>query len=243
MIDKVMMFGATNVGLVRATNQDSFLVQEDKAIGILADGIGGRKGGKTASSMAVDFLGEQVKTLDSVLNISSFLLSNIDKVNSTIFELGLGNEKLNGMGTTLELMVLRKNRIYIGHLGDSRTYLYYKKHFWLLTIDHNIRTFLARKLIKRENLQKNYNPGALIKALGLGPTCSADVFEKIVLPGEIYLSASDGLFDMVTDQRISAVIEENQDKVDDIPKILIDEAIKNGGKDNITVIACKVMKD
>ncbi len=238
------MAGGTNVGRVRSTNQDSYIVHEERGTAIVADGIGGRKGGKTASSMAVEFLEEQFAVFDqgAVLDVGAFLLSRIDQVNRDILTLGESNEKLKGMGTTLEMMAFKKNRVFIGHLGDSRTYLYYKKHFWTLTIDHNIRTFLARNLLRKENLQRNYNPSALVKALGLAPQCSPDIFEKIVQDGEIYLSASDGLFDMVDDQKICRIVHQNQEKIDDIPKILIDEALRGGGKDNVTVVVAKVIK-
>ncbi len=245
MIEKVLMVGASHTGKVRTNNQDSFLVNEHMALGILADGIGGRKGGKTASQMTVDFLEQAFKKInsESALDFSSFLLTQVDAINKSLIDLGNKSETLQGMGTTLELIVLRKNRIYIGHIGDSRTYLFAGNHLWLLTIDHNIRTFLARKIIKKENLQNSYNPSALVKALGLGSECSPDIFEKIVYEDEIYLSATDGLFDMISDEKIFSIIQRNQNRFDLLPDLLIEEALKNGGKDNITVVLCKVLKN
>jgi protein phosphatase len=241
---RVRIFGATDVGRVRKINQDSYYINAEQGIAIVADGIGGRKGGEIASSMAVkgiysEFLKRQnMKESD----VPPFLIATIDKVNSQILEKGQDDEAIEGMGTTLNALVFLGDNLYIAHVGDSRTYLYYRNHIWQLTLDHNMEVYIERGWLSKETLGKAARPNALVRALGLTPKCEVDVYEKVVRPHEIYLTCSDGLTGMVSDKKIKSLIREYENKLHALPERLVEEANKGGGKDNITVVISEVLR-
>lgn len=238
------MVGATDVGRKRKANQDSLYYDSKAGIGIVADGIGGRKGGEIASSIVVDGLRKTFMNSDlsNDAEINSLLMTAVDEVNQQILNEGELKPEIKGMGSTLNCLMFIKNKLHIAHIGDSRTYLYYQRHFWQLTLDHNVKTFLSKGWLDRSKVLSNSSGSALVRAMGLFDELEVDVYEKTVKPGEIYLTSSDGLFDMVSDAMIVKIMNQNLNNFEELPNILIREANKNGGKDNITVLLSKVLE-
>lgn len=238
------MYGRTDVGLLRKMNQDCHYFNADQGIAVVCDGIGGRKGGEVASSIAVKGMTKAFLNCDSLRQeeISPFLTSAVDKVNQQILNKGKIDASIEGMGTTLNCLLFVGDSLYIAHIGDSRTYLYYKGHFWQLTLDHNMEVYVERGWLPKESLLGSSKPGALVRALGLGGQVEVDIYEKVLRPGEIILTCSDGLTSMVSDRKICSLIRENENRLDVLPKILISEANKNGGRDNTTVVITEVVK-
>ena len=237
------MAGATNKGRTRKTNQDSIFFDQQLGVGIVADGIGGRKGGEVASSMAVSHIRNAIKKLRLTRHeeVRPFLINAVDNANLAIMARGEHEPSFAGMGTTLESLLFVKNRLYLAHVGDSRTYLYYKANFWQITLDHNVQNFLERGWLKSGSLPQDWKGQALVRALGLSGQCEVDVYHKLIKPGEVYITASDGLFDMVSDQEICHLVKNYYNDLRKIPEILISEANRKGGRDNITVLICKVV--
>lgn len=242
---RIRMYGESDIGRVRKKNQDSVYFNGEQGIVVVADGIGGRKGGEVASQMAVRGLKKQFVECESLRHesIIPFLASSIDKVNQGIIEKGQTTPAIEGMGTTLNCLLFVGEKVYIAHMGDSRTYLYTKGQMWQMTVDHNVEVYVSRGWLPRETLQGRSKPGALVRALGLSPECEVDIYEKALHEGEIYVTCSDGLTGMVDDRKITAMIRENEKRLDVLPRLLIAEANRNGGKDNITVVVTEVQKD
>jgi protein phosphatase len=236
------MVGATDVGRRRKTNQDSLYYDEPAGFGIVADGIGGRSGGEIASSMVVNGLRKAFLTSDRIRHeeVAPFLVNAIDKQNLEILERGRREAEINGMGTTLNCLMFVGDRLHIAHVGDSRTYLFYKKHLWQLTFDHSVGNFLERGWIPKSALQPGAKEGALVKAIGLADRCEVDLYDLKVKPGELFITCSDGLSGMIDDHTIAQLIADNFDNFDKLPRILIDAANEGGGKDNITVLCSLV---
>jgi protein phosphatase len=236
------MVGATDVGRRRKTNQDSLYYDEPAGFGIVADGIGGRSGGEIASSMVVNGLRKAFLTSDRIRHeeVAPFLVNAIDKQNLEILERGRREVEINGMGTTLNCLMFVGDRLHIAHVGDSRTYLFYKKHLWQLTFDHSVGNFLERGWIPKSALQPGAKEGALVKAIGLADRCEVDLYDLKVKPGELFITCSDGLSGMIDDHTIAQLIADNFDNFDKLPRILIDAANEGGGKDNITVLCSLV---
>lgn len=239
---RVRMVGATDVGRRRKTNQDSLYYDEPSGLGIVADGIGGRSGGEIASSMVVNGLrksflhSERLRHDEAV----SLMISAIDRQNLEILERGAREVDLAGMGTTLNCLMFVGDRLYIAHVGDSRTYLYYKKHFFQLTLDHSVGTFVERGWLPKSAIQPGAKEGALVRALGLADRCEIDVYEMRLKPGQLFLTCSDGLSSMVEDQQLARILSDNIEKFESLPKILIEAANHKGGKDNVTVLCSMV---
>lgn len=239
---KITMFGATDVGCVRKMNQDSIGFDANLGFGIVADGIGGRPGGDIASKIAVDSISRSIVEADHIKfdEVSSFMLSKVDLANKNVFQYGKKNIKYQGLGTTLNFLLFFGDNLYIAHIGDSRTYLFYKEHLFQLTVDHNLGTFVKRGVVESSLIENGGKPAALMRAVGLKEELETDLINKKVNEGEIYITASDGLFDMIPDTTIRRIISEYKDKLEKLPDRLIKEANKNGGRDNITVLVSKV---
>jgi len=232
------MVGATDVGRRRKSNQDSLYFDEPAGFGIVADGIGGRSGGEIASLMAVNGLRKFFMNTDKIRHeeINPFLTTSVDKVNLEVLERGRREPEVAGMGTTLNTLMFVGDKLHLAHVGDSRTYLYYKKHLFQLTIDHSVGNFLQRGWLDRAAVAPGAKEGALVRAVGLGERVEVDILEMPLKQGQIFLTCSDGLSGMVEDRKIAQLITENLDQFDKLPKILIDAANAGGGKDNITVL-------
>lgn len=236
------MAGATDVGRARKMNQDSFYYDGTQGIAIVADGIGGRKGGEIASRMAVEGMRDAFLETDSLRHeeITPFLTAAVDRVNNGIIAMGEKEANIKGMGTTLNFLMFAADRLHVAHVGDSRTYLYYKGHLWQLTIDHSIETFLARGWMSPDAIAPGTKEGALVRSIGLSGRCEVDIYDKKIRTDEIFITCSDGLSNMVDDRRIAEVITKYEGNIGKLPKALIDEANRNGGKDNITVVVSQV---
>lgn len=239
------MFGASDVGRVRKANQDSFYFNDQLGIAVVADGIGGRKGGEVASALAVEGMKKAFLEIDTLRHedVTPFMTASADTINQTILTRGNQQQEIRGLGTTMNCLLFVGENLYLSHIGDSRTYLYFKSHLWQLTLDHNIDVYVKRGWLPPAAVESNAKSGALVRAMGLSLQCEIDIYEKEVKPGEIYITCSDGLSGMVSDQKILSIINENRHRVEALPKILIAEANRNGGRDNITVVVSEVLKD
>lgn len=232
------MVGATDVGRRRKSNQDSLYYDEPAGFGIVADGIGGRSGGEIASSMAVNGLRKAFMNSDRIRHeeINPFLINSVDKMNAEILERGRREEEIAGMGTTLNCLMFVGDKLHLAHVGDSRTYLYYRKHIFQLTIDHSVGNFLERGWLPRSAVHSGAKESALVRAMGLGERCEVDLYEIKLRPGQLFITCSDGLSGMIDDRRLAQIITENLEHFDRLPQILIDAANAAGGRDNITVL-------
>jgi serine/threonine protein phosphatase PrpC len=239
------MYGDTDIGRIRAKNQDSYFFNELQGLAIVADGIGGRPGGEVASQLAVEAVRNAFVQCDSLRaeEVSHFLVTAIDQANSEIIKRGQKKESISGMGTTINVLLFVGENLYIAHVGDSRTYLQTSDHIWQMTVDHNIEVYVEKGWFPPEVLKNNSKPGALVRALGLSARCEADVYEKQIKVGEVFLTCSDGLTGMVSNRKINDIIRQNRDRLEAAPKILIAEANRNGGKDNTTVVISEVVED
>lgn len=237
------MAGSTDVGRRRKSNQDSIFFDENLGIGIVADGIGGRKGGEIASSITVNGLRKAFVNCDRIRHeeIAPFLIASIDKINHEVIDRGKAEAEITGMGTTMNCLMFVGDKVHIAHIGDSRTYMYYDRHIFQLTFDHNVGNFVERGWLPRANISNNAKDSALVRAIGLAPHCDVDLYELKLRPGQIFLTCSDGLSGMVEDRVIAKLIGENLNRFEEMPRVLIDEANRNGGRDNTTVLLTRII--
>lgn len=241
---RVRMAGATDIGRRRKGNQDSIYFDEAHGLGLVADGIGGRKGGEIASSIAVNSMKRAFQAADAIRHgeVNSFLISAIDQLNEDILARGQAEPEISGMGTTLNCLAFVGDRLHLAHIGDSRTYLFQEGNIFQLTIDHNVGTFAERGWLKPHQVIPGARDEALVKGLGLGPSCEVDIYEIQLRPGQIFITCSDGLSGMVSDQDIATIVRKNQTRIDALPGLLIAAANDAGGRDNITVLLSEVRR-
>lgn len=233
----------SDVGKAREMNQDSFFVsdleKDEVKLYILADGMGGYKGGEVASSLAVTCVKNYIFNNFSKLpkekdEILSLINSSIEYANMVVYEKSQEIEEYKDMGTTLDVAIIYNNKVYIGHVGDSRIYRVRKNIIRKLTQDHSYVEKLVRDgEITKEEAYNHPNKNMLLKAVGCNSLVKPDVFYKGFLKGDILLMCSDGLTNMLKENEIYNLLLNNPEHPEEA---LINNANELGGYDNITAI-------
>lgn len=237
----------TDVGLRRENNQDSFLIDEDLGLYIVADGMGGHRGGEVASKLAVETVRDVIrKSLQEAGSRKphprQLLGKAYEEASAAIFEKAHEpGSDLHGMGTTLVVSLFMNSTLYIANVGDSRAYLYTQNDLYQLTEDHSLVNEQVRAgLISERDAEKFAAKNVITRSVGFEKEVSVDIIEREVLPGELVLICSDGLSGLVDDGRIAEICREHLAQPAKIVPICIDEAKRNGGDDNVTVMVLHV---
>lgn len=233
----------SDIGRLRDMNQDSYYVsdleKDDLKLYILADGMGGYKGGEIASSLAIanvrNFIINNFKnTKKDRENILKLIQDSIEYANMIVFEKSQENEELHDMGTTLDVCLIYNNKVFIGHVGDSRVYRIRKNIIRKLTTDHSyVEKLVKEGTITKEEAYNHPKKNMLMKALGCNSLVEPDVICKGFLKDDILLMCSDGLTNMLRDNEIYNLLLTNPENPVDA---LINNANDLGGYDNITAI-------
>lgn len=235
-------FARTDIGKARDMNQDYYYIpssENDLQIYILADGMGGYNGGEIASKLAVQTVRDYIEnnfdkiehTKEEILNM---IKKSMENANSVVYEESKKDDNLQGMGTTLDVCFIYNNKIYIGHVGDSRVYLIRKEIARKITKDHSyVQQLVEDKKITREEAEHHPKKNMLLKALGCTSYVEPDIRARNIEKDDIFLMCSDGLTNMVEESKMYEVVEQYKEKA---PEILVNLANDAGGYDNITVI-------
>ena len=235
-------FATSDVGKAREINEDYFYISypdDEIQLFILADGMGGYNGGEVASKLAVTSAKNYI--------LSNFEKNNSDKdtildlvknssqyANMVVYEKAKENPELSKMGTTLDICLIYQSKAFISHIGDSRIYRIRKDFMRKLTNDHSyVQQLIDEGKITKEESLKHPKKNMLMKALGCTPFIEPDAMIKGFIKEDVILMCSDGLTNMVSEERIKQIIKENPT---DATKLLVQEANDNGGNDNITAI-------
>jgi protein phosphatase len=235
------VFAKTDVGKMRDMNQDFYYVSSpDDALQlyIVADGMGGYKGGEIASKLAVEssrkYIINNFQTVENREDILKLIRDAIEYANLNIYEKSKEFKDLENMGTTIDICLVIANKVYIGHVGDSRVYRKRKDFFRKLTTDHSyVQKLVNDGTITKEEAYNHPKKNMLIKALGSPNLVNPDVMVKGFLKDDILLMCSDGLTNMLKEEEIVEVINENPTKA---CNKLVDMANERGGYDNITAV-------
>ena len=245
--------GGTDVGRERAHNEDAILVDPERKLVVLADGMGGYQAGEVASQLAVDIVREESADLtlsdrdlgrvdpDTGMSVAMRQLRRaIERANNRICAVARGKEELNGMGTTIVAARFYDGRVGIAHVGDSRCYRLRDHALEQLTRDHSyVQDQVEKGLITQEDAKKSPQKNLITRALGIDAIAEADVHEFRTRPGDIYLLCSDGLSDLVSTEELQLQLGAER-ALTETTKRLIDAANAKGGRDNISVIVIAV---
>jgi len=242
---------ASHTGRRKDENQDhlGFYLPEDGSIpekGILialADGMGGRPGGSVASRIAIDTLIEEYYK-DKSNNIIESLKNTFLKINKIVIEKGDKDRSIQGMGTTLVAVVLKKDKMYYSYVGDSRGYAIYNNEIMQFTEDHSMVTSLVKAGYITEEQAPTYPGGNIItKAIGIEPELKIDNFQnkKKIKTGQYILLCCDGLYNEISDDDILKTVRKHEEP-DLICQKLVEQANEHGGEDNISVLIARVEK-
>ena len=236
-------YAKTDIGKAREMNQDFIYVSEEiegMKLGILADGMGGYKGGEIASCLATttakNYIEENFKdvNLQDSESIQMLIKNAMEYANKVVYQKSKESQELEQMGTTLEICLIYGNKVYIGHIGDSRIYRIRKNIIRRITTDHSyVETLVKDGTITREEAFYHPKKNMLIKALGCTEDIEPDITVKGFLEKDIMLMCSDGLTNMLKEEEIYNIINQN---IETACNTLIQKANECGGYDNISVI-------
>lgn len=232
----------TDIGLVRATNEDTFtyiVKDENNFMAFVCDGMGGHLGGSYASSKTVEFLNDAYEKLDpssSIKNLGVWLFDTLQSANEYIYEQSLANENLKGMGTTVSGVIMLNGGIYYAHIGDSRIYAYSKDNLQQVTTDHTyVNTLLLNGLITFKQAQKHPKRHVLTNALGIKRKVSVDIGQIRLKDDENLLICTDGVHNLLDGKKLTKLLNEEID-IELKINMIKEKVLSLGGLDNITLI-------
>ena len=249
----------TDLGRKRTLNEDSYVVQEENRLFVVADGMGGHAAGEVASAMAVETIGDFFALTNSSEDITwpfeidenlpieaNKLKTAIRLANRNIHRSAIEQHRLEGMGTTIVGVTVmpEQNRVCVGHVGDSRAYLVREGELWSLTTDHswvNVQVMLGQ--ITEEEARYHPMKNIITRALGTKEDVEVDITVRDVYPGDSILLCSDGLSGMVDEKDILQTVLSRKEDLDKATEELIRRANAHGGDDNITVILIHFQTD
>jgi protein phosphatase len=210
-IKRFHMVSATDVGRVRSHNEDSISADPDIGVATLADGMGGYNAGEVASGIAVAMIPAEMRKLRAELAIDQAADSEIEKrvdeqarkVNVAIYNAAQKESQYAGMVRTLVFACWHRNKVTVGHMGDSRLYRIRGDSIEALTKDHSwIQEQIDKGLMTYEQARASKKKNLVTRACGIDPNVVPEVHTHGVEQGDIYVLCSDGLYDMVPDDEI-----------------------------------------
>ncbi|MGK0360061.1 MAG: serine/threonine protein phosphatase PrpC [Bradymonadia bacterium] len=243
----IRALACTDIGRVKPTNEDTYLIDPGLGLYIVADGMGGHAAGEVASATAVtairQFVGTHLdkikhfdKTGEGAAHIEAVLEHAVRHACATIYQMGQANPAQRGMGTTVSLLMITTRRGFVAHVGDSRVYLVRQGEVVQLTEDHSlINELIRRGKLKPEDAHKAPYRNAVTRAVGVHADVQVDTKGFELTGADKFLLCSDGLVEYLrSDSEISDMLRKHS--FNDAPQAFIELSNLRGGKDNITAL-------
>jgi serine/threonine protein phosphatase PrpC len=242
---RLAAIGATDVGRKRSHNEDAFLVMPESGLFCVADGLGGHASGEVASRMAVDEMARYFLATDenpSSVPPESRLASAARGANRAIHARAQAEPDLSGMGTTIVAAYFAEGGpLVVGHVGDSRAYLFRGGELRRLTEDHSLlQDFIRQGHRSVAEIDAFPHKNVIVRALGMREAVELEVSRLDVREGDVLLLCCDGLFGMVPDEQMAEILREEGSEILRANQLLVDAANEAGGADNVTSILVQV---
>jgi serine/threonine protein phosphatase PrpC len=248
--------GSTDVGLKRTQNEDAFLLLPEEQLYCVADGMGGHASGEVAARLAVEEMAEFFRMTGrddeatwpwredpARRHDENRVLTGVKLANLRIFERASSDERLRGMGTTLVCAHFERGAgaVVVGHVGDSRAYLWRGGTVRQLTEDHSLlNDYLKARRLTPEEVESFPHKNVIVRALGMKDTVEVDLVRLPLQEGDVVLLCCDGLSGMVSDEQLGELIRQHQGDLKAATQALVDAANAAGGIDNITCVLAQV---
>lgn len=252
---KIILHGQTDVGLVRDHNEDTIGCDEDIALAVLADGMGGHLGGEMASAITVSTVLEIISKNANKFNTgetddetgysmeSVVIHDAVTQANKNVHDSSEANAQYRGMGTTVVVVMFYDNRFTVAHVGDSRLYRLRDGELEQITRDHSLmQELIDRGFYTPEQARNSLNKNLVTRAIGIDNNVQIDIQEDVAMVNDIYLLCSDGVNDMLEDYLIESILLDNSNDLEKAASEIIRQANEHGGKDNISAILVKPVK-
>ncbi len=258
---RVTSTGLTDVGRKRETNQDSLLIDDELRLYVVADGMGGHAGGETASRLAVETLEKKLRAardngsapFDEKVEITQSSLPEpfreaVEAACYTIFHAAREQPHLQGMGTTVTALLLNESTepravdAFLAHVGDSRVYLIRNALVQQVSEDHSlVNEQIKAGVITAEEAKQSRFKNIITRSVGFEEDVLVDVMGLWAEPGDVFVMCSDGLSNLVQENEILEHVRSHAgDKIEDLPRRLVDLANERGGDDNVTVLIVRI---
>lgn len=235
-------FGLTHTGKSRSHNEDCFFIAPQKKLYIVADGMGGHNAGEIASFEAVQALtdfflsGEDREALENQDSPESKLMAGFLEAHQKVIEMARKYDSYAGMGCTMAAALITGTVLHFCHLGDARVYLFNKDGLHCLTLDHSLVMSLVRAgKMTVANARRSPIKNHLSQAIGTSSHIKPEYGCRLLSTGDKVLLCTDGLWDMLQDEEIQDILKRD-DSPETLCRQLVEKALDNGGRDNITAI-------
>jgi protein phosphatase len=240
----------THVGRIRTRNEDAYAAMPDQGVVIVADGMGGHRGGQRASRLAVDTALEvllAVQRADRVDDLQSLARvgKSIELANAAVARAAAREPALAGMGTTLVVALFRDQHVFYAHVGDSRLYRWRGGQLRQLTRDHSLIQQLVDQGVFADRAQAyaaGVGDNVLVRSLGMETQVEPDVGDAPLEPGDLFLLCTDGLAGKVPDETIAAALSDPQATLESRAGALLQAALDAGGSDNVTLVLARPLE-
>ncbi|EKD29140.1 MAG: hypothetical protein ACD_79C00041G0001 [uncultured bacterium] len=238
---KYEAFGLSDVGLVRSNNEDSYLIDKDIHLFIVADGMGGYQKGEVASKIICDSMGEFLRDLASK-EAFEYTQENIRqaivKANSDIRQKILDSPGLERMGSTVISLSFNADKAIVMNVGDSRAYLFRKNKLEQISVDHSLVQETKAAGIKKE--LPNQFRNIVTRAVGMKDSVEPDFYPNKLKLHDKYLLCSDGLHGYVSDKRIREILSNGGNLESQAQTLIKCAKDEGGGKDNVTCLLIEI---
>ncbi len=246
----LVAYAHTDVGPVREHNEDSLLIDVDRGIFVVADGMGGHAAGEVASQMATETVHRTLtemadpeetrlvrdhETEDPADVLRERLRYAMNQASIRIRRESESRPETRGMGTTLVVLVIDGEQAHLAHVGDSRAYLYRGGRLIRLTRDHTVvQQEIDAGRLTPELARLLPHKHILTQSVGFHGPVEPDTTTRWIERGDIFLLCSDGMTDPLEDDQIAKIMEGA--RAEELPEKLVQEALRAGSEDNITVV-------
>lgn len=245
---KALSVGLTDVGRKRTHNEDSFLIDEELQLFVVADGMGGHAGGGTASRLAVETIDREMRqarglpdtpfgqvTVLQESRLPEYLRTAVEKASFEIFKAAQDDPRLATMGTTVISLCVHGEHALFAHVGDSRAYLVRGELIQQVSEDHSlVNEQIKAGMITPEEAKHSRYKNIITRSVGYEQEVQVDVMGLVTQPGDYFVLCSDGLANLVEEREIREVVVSAG--LNEAPRRLVDLANERGGDDNITVV-------
>lgn len=234
----------TDVGKVREINEDNYCIDENQvALYMVADGMGGHKSGEVASAIAIDIIKEHINNYLTEefqeQTVKGIIFEAFNRANKEIYNKSKEDFECEGMGTTVTMALIIDKKIYIGHIGDSRAYLLREEVLQQITEDHSLVAELVKNgSITEREAMRHPQKNVITRSLGTNENPKVDIFSMDLNEADVLILCTDGLTNFVDKEELKRVVMGEKDCFESC-STLVSLANQRGGYDNITVLIVK----
>lgn len=246
---KTTGFGLSHVGRVRQRNEDAMFVDPQGRFALLADGMGGHRGGQEASRMTIACLQKRLaRTFEKGFPADdpatrAFFRASFKEAAKEVVERGRSDPELENMGTTLVCWTLFNGAVTVAHAGDSRAYLLREGNLFQVTMDHILSNEQIRMGVPRDQAEHMPMGHVLVRNIGVVPFSEPDIVQFDAQVGDAWLLCSDGLSNKLLHSDLAHILGHYENRPADAVHALVEEAWHRGGEDNITAVLLNVHED